>query len=198
MSWANLDDRLHAHPKVRRLQRIPFAGAEALGIWAWCLSWCRAYAPADGRLDPEDVAIDWNTSGDHMRDVFQLLVSVRLMDAITQEPGGDTIGYVIHDWGDWQLSPQQKGGLARAQNASRIGGRFAQEPTSKLGHLASAGPPPGHQEVSNQTKPLPLQTSPSRAPAPAGAGAAASARASGATESEFRQRVPRPGTREDA
>ena len=118
MSWANLDDRLHAHPKVRRLQRIPFAGAEAFGIWCWCLSWCRAFRPNDGALDPDDVAADWGCDPAHMGVIFALLVDVKLVDHLDG-------AYAIHDWCDWQLSPQQRGGIHAAQSATRSGGRFS-------------------------------------------------------------------------
>jgi hypothetical protein len=124
MSWANLDDRLHAHPKVRRLQRIPFAGAEAFGIWAWCLSWCRAYSPTEGRVTVEDVAIDWHADPEHMAEVFELLALVKLVDLVEG-------GYVIHDWTDWQLDGnlrQVLAGKARAASAVRVGGRFAPNP----------------------------------------------------------------------
>ena len=137
MSWANLDDQLHAHPKVRRLQRIPFAGPEAFGIWTWCLSWCRAYAPNTGRVHVADVALDWNADGDHMADVFALLKTVGLVDG-TDEPSE----YVIHDWMDWQHDQHQRAGKARAASAVRDGdGRFA---TSALEPLANAGRPAGH------------------------------------------------------
>ena len=115
MSWANLDDRLHAHPKVRRLQRIPFAGAEAFGIWSWCLSWCRAYHPLDGAVVMEDVADSWNCDPEHMAEVFDLLVSVRLLDC-------DDGRYAIHDWPDWQLDGKMHqilAGQARAATAVR-------------------------------------------------------------------------------
>jgi hypothetical protein len=117
MSWANLDDRLHAHPKVRRLQRIPFAGAEAFGVWAWCLSWARAYSPLAGRLAVADVAFDWNADSEHIAEVFETLRGVGLVDG-TDDP---TV-YVIHDWADWQLDGkmhQVLAGQARAAAATR-------------------------------------------------------------------------------
>ena len=115
MSWANLDDRLHAHPKVRRLQRIPFAGAEAFGIWSWCLSWCRAYHPLDGAVVLEDVADSWNCDTEHMAEVFALLVDVRLLDCADEH-------FAIHDWPDWQLDGKMHqilAGQARAASAAR-------------------------------------------------------------------------------
>jgi hypothetical protein len=174
MSWANLDDRLHAHPKVRKLQRIPFAGAEAFGVWCWCLSWARAYAPNTGIVPLEVVTSDWNADADHFADIFALLLRVGLVDE--SEPG--TFG--IHDWADWQLvghPGQVKAGKARAASAARNElGRFAPDP-APLEYLVKAGIQPGHAS--------PLHTTPLPAPA------------RGTTvegPSEFRQRVtgPRP------
>ena len=140
MSWANLDDRLHAHPKVRRLQRIPFAGAEAFGIWCWCLSWCRAYTPDTGRIVVANVALDWNGDEEHFEQVFALLASVGLVD-----PDGDGGVYLVHDWNDWQLQAQSKAGKARAATATRDEkGHFlpsALDPLEKPGHPAGHASP---------------------------------------------------------
>jgi len=140
MSWANLDDRLHAHPKVRKLQRIPFAGAEAFGIWTWCLSWCRSFRPDDGLVVIEDVALDWNADKIHMAEVFDLLLSVGLVDAV--EPGK----VVIHDWADWQMTQQVRAGKARADGAVRGGnGRFLPSALAAVVDAGrSGGQPPGH------------------------------------------------------
>jgi hypothetical protein len=122
VSWGALDDRLHGHPKVRRLQRIPFAGAEAFGIWCWCISWCRAYAPLTGRVSVENVAVDWGADAEHFAEVFALLAMVGLVDPVE----GDPDGYDIHDWDDWQLSPEQRGGKIASAKAERTaGGQFA-------------------------------------------------------------------------
>ena len=162
MSWANLDDRLHAHPKVRRLQRIPFAGAEAFGIWAWCLSWCRSYTPETGRILVENVALDWGADPEHFAQVFDFLASVQLVDAAEEGV------YVIHDWDDWQLGSSEEwhkaGGRARAATARRVGGRFA--PADQ--QAGSAG----------TSMATPLHASPLHA-SPAG-------------ESDFKKKVARP------
>ncbi|MCU0894786.1 MAG: hypothetical protein MUD06_10775 [Rhodospirillales bacterium] len=130
MSWANLDDRLHAHPKVRELQTVPFLGAEAFGIWCWCLSWCRAFSPNDGRVKVEYAAREWQADPLHMAEVFDLLVTVGLVD---RDRRG---GLRIHDWADWQLSQQAKAGMARAATAKRVHGRFApaDQRAGKAGH----------------------------------------------------------------
>jgi len=136
VSWANLDDRLHAHPKIRRLQRVPFAGAEALGIWTWCLSWCRAYAPTTGKVSLETVALDWNMDTLHMTEVFGLLCLVGLVDEEASHSGE----YLIHDWTDWQLNQHAVAGKARAASADRTpGGQFAPRTASALEPMASAG-----------------------------------------------------------
>jgi hypothetical protein len=56
-----------------------------------------------------------------MTEVFDLLLSVKLVNAYN----GDSDAYAIHDWCDWQLSPQQRGGLHSAAAATRSGGRFS-------------------------------------------------------------------------
>ncbi len=146
MSWANLDDRLHAHPKVRRLQRMPYVGAEAFGIWCWCLSWCRAFQPHTGRVSVVDVAADWGADPAHMHDVFAALFEVRLVDRREDGDGQfDPDAYYIHDWSDWQLSPQQRGGLHAAASASREQGRFSAG--DRLSPGANGLPPAGVQPV---------------------------------------------------
>ena len=142
MSWANLDDRLHGHPKVRRLQRIPFAGAEAFGIWTWCLSWARAYSPLEGRLSVQDVACDWDADPEHMTQVFETLREVGLVDLVM-----DPDAYVIHDWGDWQLSAQQRGGLHASAAVGRdpSTGRFGHSPAGY--QPGTAGEPAGTDPV---------------------------------------------------
>jgi hypothetical protein len=148
VSWAALDDNFHSHPKVRKLQRIPFAGAEALGIWAWCLSWCRAYSPVTGRITTEAVADAWNADELHVEEVFELLLRVRLVDEVPIKAGDPVTCYLIHDWPDWQNTGQRKAGLARAASASRVGGRFARNGSSEhkqpssLDRLVKAGNQP--------------------------------------------------------
>jgi hypothetical protein len=181
MSWANLDDRLHAHPKVRRLQRIPFAGAEAFGIWCWCLSWCRSFSPTSGLLSVADVAADWGCDLDHMAGVFDLLLTVRLVD----ELDGDPDAYTIHDWADWQLSGQQRGGLHRAETAVREGGRFV------VGDQPRPAPPATEELVGGgspggRTTPrlsVPLHSTPLRA---------GDERIASDQESDFRRKVTAP------
>jgi hypothetical protein len=148
MSWANLDDRLHAHPKVRRLQRIPFAGAEAFGIWCWCLSWARAYSPLEGRLSVQDVACDWNADPEHIAEVFATLHGVGLVD-MTGDEIPDPEHWVIHDWADWQLDGrlhQVIAGQTRAATATRTAaGTFqpAGELVTSSDKLDQAGDQPG-------------------------------------------------------
>lgn len=129
MSWANLDDRLHSHPKVRKLQRVPYQGMAAFGLWCWCLSWCRAFAPKTGLIDAEALALDWHADQAFVEDLLNLLVLTRLLDVIVSEHDGDPIGFQIHDWIDWQITAtdeaRRRGGLKRAATADRSSGRFA-------------------------------------------------------------------------
>ena len=175
VSWANLDDRLHAHPKVRRLQRIPFSGAEAFGIWCWCLSWCRSFRPTDGLLSVADVAADWGCDPEHMSQVFDLLLSVRLVD----ELDGDPDAYVIHDWTDWQLTAQQRGGLHGSVRAAR-------DPlTGRFGPAGDQSGRDGQPHGSPTGRTTPLHATPNRT-SPAGE------RVASDQESDFRQKVRAP------
>jgi hypothetical protein len=162
VSWANLDDRLHGHPKVRKLQRLGATGREAFGVWAWCLSWCRAYAPVDGKVTSDVVADAWHMTDEEAAEVFRVLLRVGLVD---EELFGT---YLIHDWADWQLDGQQRqsaAGKARAEKADRdAGGRFlplaAVQPDASSDKLVKAGNQPGHA-TPRRTSPNPA--SPGRA-----------------------------------
>jgi hypothetical protein len=156
VSWANLDDRLHAHPKVQELQTMPSEGMMAFGLWAWSLSWCRAYSPDDGVIPVKAAALAWRADPELIRQLVDCLVEV---DMAERGDRGDPT-WAIHDWCDWQLSPQQRGGLSASRNASRTElGRFgppagdqpdgAGEPAEHQlspasSQPVSAGPPAGH------------------------------------------------------
>lgn len=180
MSWANLDDRLHGHPKVRKLQRLGAEGREAFGLWSWCLSWCRAYAPLDGKVTIDVVADAWHMEEEEAAAAFRLLLRVRLVD---EELFGV---YLIHDWADWQLDGPQRqslAGKARAGTAERdAGGRFlplgAGSPDSSSDKLVKAGLQPGHAS--------PVHTNPATPPARPRGGPPAR------IDSELRRRAPWP------
>lgn len=173
MSWANLDDQAHGHPKVRKLQRRP-GGLEAFGVWTWCLSWCRAFSPTEGTIDTEEIGCQWNLETDRVTELVELLITVKLVDVIDDE---GFISYRIHDWHDWQWTFQQRGGKARAATARRIGGRFAPADDQLDQQAGGAGNRAGDQLAT------PHPTSPHPTSARAGA-------TDGLTE--FRRRVPRP------
>lgn len=121
MSWANLDDRLHAHPKVQELQTIPVEGIMAFGLWTWALSWCRAYSPDAGIIPVKAAALAWRSDPEQIRQLVDRLVSVEMAERADREAPT----WTIHDWCDWQLSPQQRGGLSASRKASRTEqGRF--------------------------------------------------------------------------
>ncbi len=190
MSWANIDDRFHSHPKVRKLQRLGTPGAEALGIWAWCLSWCRAYSPDEGRVTVEEVSDAWNAEEDHIAEVFKLLLRVRLVD---EELFGT---YLIHDWADWQLGGAERqaaAGKARAATAERdehgrflpLGASRLDQQSSSSGKQGQAGDQPGHA--------TPLPSNPAT---PADAGARPRGGPPARIDSELRRRAPWTGRRE--
>ena len=122
MSWAALDDRAHAHRKVRRLQRLGLPGAAAFGVWAWGLSWCRAFSPERGLLVADDVGAEWGLTREETEEVFNTLMTVGLVDA-TPEPGQ----FAIHDWADWQLGGRERQRIAASEKEARSArGREAQ------------------------------------------------------------------------
>lgn len=156
MSWANLDDRLHAHPKVQELQTCPAEGMMAFGLWAWALSWCRAYSPEEGIIPVKAAALAWRADPEMIRQLVDRLVEVDMAERTDR----DAPTWAIHDWRDWQLTPQQRGGLAASQKATRgEHGRFSppagdqpvpagrpaedQLPPA-IGQPVSAGSPAGH------------------------------------------------------
>ena len=156
MSWANLDDRLHAHPKVQELQAVPVEGMMAFGLWAWALSWCRSYSPDEGVIPVKAAARAWNADPEQIRQLVDRLVEVEMAERGER----DDATWAIHDWCDWQLSPQQRGGLSASRKATRTDhGRFgppagAQPDTAgppandrlspAISQPVSAGPPAGH------------------------------------------------------
>jgi hypothetical protein len=149
VSWANLDDRLHAHPKVQELQAIPVEGIMAFGLWAWALSWCRAYSPDTGITTVKAAARAWNADPEMVRQLVDLLVDVGLAERDER----DSPTWAIHDWVDWQMTQQVRAGRARAEGAVRgNNGRFV---TSALDPLVSAGrsggSPPGHASPRHST-----------------------------------------------
>lgn len=92
MAWFKVDDKLHDHPKIRKLRGHKL---EALGLWTACGSWS-ADTLSDGfvpreivhRFDPEEA-------------VAKRLVEVGLW--IPCEHDGED-GYLYHQWTDHQPS----------------------------------------------------------------------------------------------
>jgi len=141
MSWANLDDRLHAHPKVQELQAIPVEGMMAFGLWSWALSWCRAYSPDEGVIPVKAAARAWNADPEQIRQLVDRLVEVEMAERDDREDPT----WAIHDWCDWQLSPQQRGGLSASRASARNDhGRFSR---SAGDQPVIAGGPAGDQPV---------------------------------------------------
>jgi hypothetical protein len=86
VTWFRVDDKLHDHPKVRRLgkDRLP-----AMGVWLVCGSWC-ADTLGDGFVPDEVVS-----RVDPKHRYATRLVAVTLWHRARQD-GED--GYVFHEW----------------------------------------------------------------------------------------------------
>ena len=146
MSWAAVDDRFFAHPKVQRLlRRYPCEGMTALGLWLLTLSWGRSFAAETGQM-PLDAACDaFSTDEVFVRQLAGRLVEVGLCDGSLDDTGlltGEAIA--IHDWDDWQRPQQVRAGQARAAKASREHGRFAPA-DQRAGDAGGAGDSAGDQ-----------------------------------------------------
>lgn len=166
MSWAKVDDRLHAHPKVRR------AGLEAMGLWVLALSHVAAYL-TDGRIELEDVK--------HLAGSKGPALAARLVAAGLWEPDGE--GWRVHDY--LELNPsaamvkaerERKASAGRSGALSRWKGRAGDgtshgtcHGTSQADRIGTASEP-----AMLPSRPVPSQIPPTpqggQAPPPAGAG----------------------------
>lgn len=121
MTWAKIDDRLHAHPKVAG------AGLEAMGLWVLGLSHCSAYL-TDGFISEQTLK---QLAGKRGQSLAKLLVNSGLWDE-------ETGGWRYHDYLVLNPSAEQiKQERARKTEAGRAGG-FAK---SASRNLAGATPP---------------------------------------------------------
>lgn len=84
MTWAKVDDRLHAHIKAVR-------AGDAMALWVLALSWCVAYL-TDGELPEEQPTRLIGRRGPRMA---AKLVEVKLWVKTD-------FGYRFHDWFDYQ------------------------------------------------------------------------------------------------
>lgn len=84
MTFFNVDDQFHSHPKRRT------AGWAAIGLWTTAGSWCRAYK-RDGFV-PADLVDEWKAK----RYAEQLVKAGLWFVSVDRgEPG-----YQFHDWLD--------------------------------------------------------------------------------------------------
>jgi hypothetical protein len=89
MSWAKVDDRLHAHIKATR-------AGEAMALWVLALSWSVAYL-TDGEVPKDQPARLIGPKGPRM--------AARLVEAGLWETTQS--GYRFHDWFDYQPSASE-------------------------------------------------------------------------------------------
>lgn len=90
MPWVKLDDSLHGHPKAAK------AGLEALGLHMLAMSHCGAYSQ-NGHVAPEFVR--------EKAGARAAKLTARLVDCGLWETNGN--GWVIHDWSEFNPSPEQ-------------------------------------------------------------------------------------------
>lgn len=110
MAWAKLDDRFHAHPKVRRAWR----NRTAVGLHAMALSWVAQYEE-DGR-----VSVEWVE--DQLPEEAERASAVSaLVDAGLWEPNGS--GWLIHDYLEYNPSKEQAAAKRAADAARKREGR---------------------------------------------------------------------------
>lgn len=215
MTWARLDDQLHAHPKALA------AGLEAMGLWTLALSWCRAYRTG-GQVSPEALR---RLAGPKAK-----RLAARLVDARLWKPAGD--GWRFHDWAEHYedapgadpvqdappARPTDPAAARRERNAryrAKVSGRETPE-TPPASHGASQGAsretpeasqgetgsvsgetPEASHEASRETPPsqtLPSEKEPNPPRAPARPVSFETPEASRETQGE----TPRPASHETA
>lgn len=120
MTWAKVDDTLHAHRKVR------LAGLEAMGLWLVALSYCAQHI-TDGHLRADEVT-HLALTKKRAEKLAGALVSAGLWDTTAD-------GWCFHDWEHYQptrasvlaerarkVEAGRKGGQASAQARGQAGG----------------------------------------------------------------------------
>lgn len=131
MSWAKIDDQLHAHRKVMRAWR---ANQRALGLHLLALSYCAGQL-TDGFVDEEFVAEKIPGPRERERTVNALVVA----GLWSHEPGG----WRIHDWLDFNPSREATLAKRRKDSLRKARGRHADSARNPDGvHAVSATPVP--------------------------------------------------------
>ena len=157
MAWFRVDDKLHDHPKVRKLRGHKMA---CLGLWTACGSWSAdnlsdGFVPAEivHRFDPDESLAD-------------RLVSVGLW--VRHEHDGEG-GYLFHQWTDHQptraeverrreeardrMRRRRAGGTAeRPPEPDDVGSQDVRANTSRTS-VEVRHPDPTRPEVPNGTPP---------------------------------------------
>jgi hypothetical protein len=147
MTWAKVDDQLHAHPKALA------AGPEAMGLWVLCLSHCAAYL-TDGHVD-EGVVLGilarWRVTPRSLArrktELSQALVDAGLWRRTAT-------GWQFHDWERYQPTRAQvleingkrveagrRSAVARGQNAPTLCSTQAPAFAPALAQLRASGSP---------------------------------------------------------
>lgn len=105
MSWARVDDGLHAHPKIRRAWKC----RPALGLHLMALSYCGRWGGELG-LVPDEFVEEKLPNARERRQVTEALVDAGLWDAAEG-------GWLIHDWPEYNHAAQA--GAEKARKAAK-------------------------------------------------------------------------------
>src|SRR5690606_32566483 len=118
MTWFRIDDKLHDHPKVRKLRKDKLA---ALGLWTACGSWS-ADTLSDGFVPAEIVQ-----RFDPTEQLAKRLVEVGLW---VEDEQDDEEGYRFHQWTEHQptrAEVERRRAEARERMRRRRAGRAAEQ-----------------------------------------------------------------------
>jgi len=152
MAWFKIDDKLHDHPKVRKLRVHKLA---ALGLWTACGSWSAdtlsdGFVPAEivQRFDPDE-------------GLAKRLVEVGLWN---EDEHDDEVGYRFHQWTDHQPTKaevERRREEARERMRRRRAGATEPDanPTSGGSQDVRANTPRTSSEVRHPDPTRPLTTS---------------------------------------
>ena len=120
MTWAKVDDKLHAHPKAE------LAGLEAMGLWAVALSYSAAYL-TDGYVTRDRV---FRLAGERGPEIAGRLVLAGLWEVSAG-------GWTFHDWADYQPTKAEVEAAQAKKSSAGKAGAMARAQASAPSRAAS-------------------------------------------------------------